>query len=125
MEKQEKAFCLVHSLNVAIGEQIFSGKQVLAHIQKMEDTLEQRIVYNQPLDHFYTKNMGSFNTSILNHFLHHLPWNNGKDYMLRYAPSQEFKEGEITADIINQHLNEAALIEVSSLQTAMALKATQ
>jgi hypothetical protein len=77
----------------------------------MEDTLEQRIVYNQPLDHFYTKNMGSFNTSILNHFLHHLPWNNGKDYMLRYAPSQEFKEREITADIINQHLNEAAFKE--------------
>jgi hypothetical protein len=31
--------------------------------------------------------------------------------MLRYAPSQEFKEGEITADIINQHLNEAAFKE--------------
>ena len=118
MEKQEKAFCLVHSLNVAIGEQIFSGKQVLAHIQKMEDTLVQRKVYNQSLDHFYTKNMGNFNSHILNHFLHHLPCNNGKYYMLRYAPFQEFKEGEITADIINQHLNKAAFKEAVILATS-------
>jgi hypothetical protein len=72
---------------MAKGEHIFFGKQVLAHIQKMEDTLEQRQVYNQSLDHFYTKNMGNFNSNLLHHFLHHLPWNNGKDYMLRYAPS--------------------------------------
>ena len=78
MEKQEKAFCLVHSFNMAIGEHISSGKQVLAHIQKMEDTLEQRKVYNQSLDHFYTKHMSNFHSNILNHFLHHLPWNNGK-----------------------------------------------
>jgi hypothetical protein len=82
-KKQEKAFCLVHSSNMAIGEHIFSGKQVLAHIKKMEDTLEQRKVYNQSLDHFYTKHMSNFHSNILNHFLHHLPWNNGKDY--RYA----------------------------------------
>jgi hypothetical protein len=31
--------------------------------------------------------------------------------MLRYAPSQKSKVGEITADIINQHLNEAAFKE--------------
>ena len=54
MEKPVKAFCLVHAFNMAIGEHIFSGKQVLAHIQKMEDTLEQRNVYNQSLNHFYT-----------------------------------------------------------------------
>jgi len=55
------------------------------------------------LDHFYSKNVGSLNNNILNYFLHYLPCNNGKQYMLRFAPSQEFK-GEITADIINQHL---------------------
>jgi hypothetical protein len=66
MEKQEKVFCLVHSFNMAIGEHNFSGKQVLAHIHKMEDTLEQLKVYNQSLDHFYTKNMGNSNSNFLN-----------------------------------------------------------
>jgi hypothetical protein len=70
MEKQEKVFCLFHSFNMAIGEHIFSGKQVLAHTQKLEVTLEQHKVYSQSLDHFY---MGSFNSNILNQFLHHLP----------------------------------------------------
>jgi hypothetical protein len=50
MEKQEKAFCLVHSFNMATGEHIFSGKQVLAHDQKMEDTLEQRRRDSKSLD---------------------------------------------------------------------------
>jgi hypothetical protein len=62
--------------------------------------------------------MGNLNTNILNYFLHHLPWNNGKDYMLRYAPSQEFREGEITADIIYQLLNEAAFKEAVILATS-------
>jgi hypothetical protein len=39
MEKQEKAFCLVQSFNMAVGEHIISGNGLLAHIQKMEDTL--------------------------------------------------------------------------------------
>ena len=80
MEKQEKVFCLVHSFNMAIGEHISSGKQVLAHIQKMEDTLEQqRRLDSKSLDHFYTQNMGNFNNNILNHYLHYLPWNHAKN----------------------------------------------
>jgi len=59
-------FCLVHFFNMAIREHIFSSKHVLARIQKMEDTLEQHKVYNQSLDHFYTKNMGNFNSNNLN-----------------------------------------------------------
>jgi hypothetical protein len=91
MEKQEKAFCLVHYFSMAIGEHIFSGKQVLAHIQNMEGTLEQHKAYSQSLDHFYPKNMGNFN-NILNHSLHHLPWNNGKYHMLRYAHFRNSKK---------------------------------
>jgi len=37
--------------------------------------------------------------------------------MLRYAPSREFIDGEITAYIINQHLNEAAFEEAVTLAT--------
>jgi len=95
MEKQEKAFCLVHSFK-AIGEHSFSGKQVLAPIKKMEDTLEQRKVYNQSQDHFYTKHMGNFNSYILNHFLHHLPWNNGKDYMPQLKNSKKERLRQIS-----------------------------
>jgi len=62
--------------------------------------------------------MGNFNSNILNQFLHHLPWNNGENYMLRYAPSQEFKEGEIKADITNQHLKEAAFKQAVILATS-------
>ena len=67
MEKQEKAFCLVHAFNMAIGGNISSGNQVLAHVQEMEDTLTQRRLDSKSLDHFfYTKNKGNFNNSILN-----------------------------------------------------------
>ena len=52
MEKQEKAFCLVHTFNMAIGENIFSGNQVLAPFQEMEGTLKQRRLDSKSLDHF-------------------------------------------------------------------------
>jgi hypothetical protein len=100
-----------------LGQNIFSGNQVLARTQEMEDALKQRRLDSKSLDHFYTKQMGNFNYNILNHFLHYLPWSNGEYYMLRYAPSQEFKEGEITADIINQHLDEAAFKKAVILAT--------
>jgi hypothetical protein len=38
--------------------------------------------------------------------------------MLRFAPSQEFKEGEIMTDIINQYLDEAAFKEAVILATS-------
>jgi len=35
MEKQEKAFCLVHAFNMVLGIHIISGSDMLAHIGKM------------------------------------------------------------------------------------------
>jgi hypothetical protein len=41
MEKQEKAFCLVHAFNMALSSCNISGNDVLSHIQQMEETLIQ------------------------------------------------------------------------------------
>jgi len=43
MEVQEKAFCLVHALNLALGKHMFSGEAVLRHIHTLENTLSNRI----------------------------------------------------------------------------------
>ena len=97
MEKQVKAFCLVHAFNMSIGENIFSGNQVLAHIQSTENILKQRRLHSKSLDHFFTQNMGNFYNNILNHFLHYLPWNHARHNMLKYTTSGYLKEGNITA----------------------------
>eukprot|EP00983_Pelagomonas_calceolata_P073380 1152093-Pelagomonas_calceolata.AAC.2 len=40
--KQDKAFCLVHSFNMALSRHVFSGHDVLFHIRHMRNTLQSR-----------------------------------------------------------------------------------
>ena len=39
MEKQEKAFCLVHAFNMALGRHALDGNRTLEHISQLEQTL--------------------------------------------------------------------------------------
>lgn len=41
MEKQEKAFCLVHAFSMALGSRTLNGNLVLKHIHQMERTLNE------------------------------------------------------------------------------------
>jgi len=70
MEVQEKAFCLVHTFNMALGKHMFSGEAVLRYIHTLENNLSTRIelataAQSKPmprltLQQFYTTNMGNF-----------------------------------------------------------------
>eukprot|EP00983_Pelagomonas_calceolata_P052542 1142878-Pelagomonas_calceolata.AAC.1 len=84
MEKQEKAFCLVHSFNMALGEPIISGNEVLSHIGKMNETLIQRNLQRISLNYFYSPGIGNFNIMILNHYPSKIPWNQDRRYILQY-----------------------------------------
>jgi len=59
MEKQDRAFCLVHSSNMAIGYHVFSGDNVFTHIH-LEDTLKRRnLNHNRNLRNFTKKILAS------------------------------------------------------------------
>jgi len=80
MEVQEKAFCLVHAFNMALGKHMSLGEAVLRHVHTLENTLSTRIeqaaaAQSRPmprltLQQFYKTNMGIFSAIIINHFLH-------------------------------------------------------
>ena len=100
MEKQEKAFCLVHAFNMALGSQIIQGNDVLSHIQQMEDTLIQRELDSFVcLKRYYTPGIGSFNNMILNHYLHYHPWNADKQLTVRPVRT-DLRTGQITLELI-------------------------
>ena len=75
MERQEKAFCLVHAFNMALGQQQLDGKHILDHIRQMEQTLMSRQIQDVDLKKFYTPGIGNFNNMIINHYLSHCHWN--------------------------------------------------
>eukprot|EP00983_Pelagomonas_calceolata_P054747 1143838-Pelagomonas_calceolata.AAC.1 len=108
MEKQEKAFCLVHSFNMAIGEHIISGKDILSHICQMENTLVKRNLQKQiNLNQYYTRRLGNFNITVLNHYLSKLPWNQDKNLILQQA-HPHCTTGQITKNLIEGTLCNAA-----------------
>jgi len=43
MESQEKAFCLVHAFNMALGKQLITGNSVLSHAENLENCLTARL----------------------------------------------------------------------------------
>jgi hypothetical protein len=93
MEVQEKAFCLVHAFNMALGKHVFSGEAVLRHVHALENTLSTRIeqaaaAQSRPmprltLQQSYTTNMGNVSANIINHFLHRQTWNQENPYFLK------------------------------------------
>ena len=48
----------------------------------------------------------------------YLPWNHARDYTLNYATSGYLKEGDTTAELINQHLSKAGYKEAVILATS-------
>eukprot|EP00983_Pelagomonas_calceolata_P036892 1134809-Pelagomonas_calceolata.AAC.1 len=64
MEPQDKAFCLIHAFNMAVGTHVLSGTSVLSHIMLLENTLTQRNLAHTSLRHLYTPGIGSFNITI-------------------------------------------------------------
>jgi hypothetical protein len=61
MERQHKAFCLVHAFNMALVEPGICVWQLSSsHIESLKSNLNSRI-YNQEnaLQHLYTKGMGN------------------------------------------------------------------
>lgn len=55
MEKQEQAFCVVHAFNMAVGQHIFSGHDVISHIDKLKQTLKDRSLHDISLSSHHTR----------------------------------------------------------------------
>eukprot|EP00983_Pelagomonas_calceolata_P030552 958455-Pelagomonas_calceolata.AAC.1 len=60
---------------MAIGSHILSGASILSHITQLEHTLILRNLEHISLRHLYTPGLGNFDITIVNHYLHYLPWN--------------------------------------------------
>jgi len=43
MEVQEKAFCLVHTFNMALGKKLITGTAVLSYAQNLENCRSERM----------------------------------------------------------------------------------
>jgi len=85
MERQEKQFCLVHALNMALGLHLITGAAALRHMNRLEDILCIRLAQiesergelptSRPsLNSFYSQRWGNFNVDAIYHFLHHFDW---------------------------------------------------
>jgi len=118
MENREKAFCLVHAFNMALGKQLITGNSVLSHARNLENWLTARLnevniakngACSTPrlnLQQFYSPTSGNFSTFILNHFLHHQEWNI-EMYYLKYV-NQDMTKGQITPKLIEDIVSVAA-----------------
>ncbi len=72
MESQEKAFCLIHAFNMALGKQQITENSVLSHAENLENCLTARMneaniaqnrVHSPPrlnLQQFYSPTLGNF-----------------------------------------------------------------
>jgi len=110
MENQEKAFCLIHAFNMALGKQPITGNSVLSHAQNLENCLTARLnevnianngAYSTPrlnLQQFYSPASGNFSIIIFNHFLHHQEWKI-EMYFLKHV-SQDITKEQITSKLI-------------------------
>eukprot|EP00983_Pelagomonas_calceolata_P064689 1148242-Pelagomonas_calceolata.AAC.2 len=68
---------------MALGENIISGYNVLSHICHMEDTQAKRNLQEQfNLSRYYTRGLGNFNITILNHYLT-FDWTGGTTICIR------------------------------------------
>eukprot|EP00983_Pelagomonas_calceolata_P010673 345364-Pelagomonas_calceolata.AAC.1 len=70
---------------MAMGSHILSGDSVLTHTGLLEDTLTQRNLAHISLRHLYTPVIGKFNITIVNHYVHYLPWNANYNFYLQYS----------------------------------------
>ncbi len=111
MESQEKAFCLVHAFNMALGKQLITGNSVLSRAENLENCLKARLneaniaqnrahfpprlnlqqfhsptlgKFHSYIRKFHSSTLGNFSTIILNHFLYHQEWNI-EMYYLKYV----------------------------------------
>ena len=133
MEKQEKAFCLVHAFNMALGRQALEGGLILTHILQMENTLIDLNIRDVDLKLFYDPGMGNFNSMIVSHYLAHCPWNRDSKLYLTYEQeARDLQPGQISAELLESLTNSAAhslgaiLTTVNRGQThAVALKNLQ
>eukprot|EP00983_Pelagomonas_calceolata_P029716 931311-Pelagomonas_calceolata.AAC.1 len=106
MEPQDKAFCLIHAFNMAMGTPVLSGASVLSHIMMLQNTLALRNLAHISLRHLYTPDIGNFNT-IVNHHLHYLPWNATHNYYLHYSRT-DLQRGQINQNLVECLSNSSA-----------------
>eukprot|EP00983_Pelagomonas_calceolata_P096655 1158154-Pelagomonas_calceolata.AAC.2 len=107
MEVQDKAFCLLHAFNMALGMHILFGASVLSHIRQLEHTLLLRNLPHISLRHLYTPSIGRFNITILNHYLHYLSWNANYICYLHYSRT-DLQQGQINRHLVENLTNAAA-----------------
>eukprot|EP00983_Pelagomonas_calceolata_P067560 1149516-Pelagomonas_calceolata.AAC.2 len=92
---------------MALGTHILSGASVLSHIRQLEHTLLLCNLADISLRHLYTPGIGKFNITIVNHFLHYLPWNTNYKYYLHYSRN-DLKQGQIHRHLIEQLTSSSA-----------------
>lgn len=122
-ETQEKAFCLLHA-NMAMGTYILSGNSVFSHVWLLEHTLTVRNLAHISLRHFYTRGIGKFDITFVNHYLHYLPCKSSFSPALHPALAG-LQRGQINRCLVEHLSRDSACASAIILITIMVASSMQ